>query len=218
MLANLRFCRCRRSPSKTAIAAFLDRETAKIDALVAEQRRLIELLKEKRQAVISHAVTKGLNPHAPMKPSGIEWLGDVPAHWDVDPLKRIARRHRERHTSSRTIVEYWDADAAFREYHVSGESFGRRTIVDHRASTMLNSSEASRTSLPAATSDLLDECNDRRCPQCRCTIRDAQITASWRSCDSATIDSSRVSCYCCLRAITDSDSSRRFDGLGASAI
>ncbi len=53
---------------QTAIAAFLDRETAKIDALVAEQRRLIELLKEKRQAVISHAVTKGLNPHAPMKP------------------------------------------------------------------------------------------------------------------------------------------------------
>ncbi|MFA7495360.1 MAG: restriction endonuclease subunit S [Acidithiobacillus sp.] len=69
------------------ILAFLDRETAKIDALVTEQRRLIELLKEKRQAVISHAVTKGLNPAAPMKPSGIEWLGDVPAHWEVKPLK-----------------------------------------------------------------------------------------------------------------------------------
>ena len=72
---------------QTAIAAFLDRETAKIDALVAEQRRLIELLKEKRQAVISHAVTKGLNPHAPMKPSGIEWLGDVPEHWKVRQVK-----------------------------------------------------------------------------------------------------------------------------------
>jgi type I restriction enzyme S subunit len=70
------------------VLAFLDRETAKIDALVEEQRRLIELLKEKRHAVISHAVTKGLNPHAKMKPSGIEWLGDVPAHWDVFPLKR----------------------------------------------------------------------------------------------------------------------------------
>ena len=66
---------------QSAIAKFLDRETAKIDALVREQRRLIELLKEKRQAVISHAVTKGLNPNAPMKPSGIEWLGDVPEHW-----------------------------------------------------------------------------------------------------------------------------------------
>ena len=65
------------------IAAFLDHETAKIDALVWEQERLIELLKEKRQAVISHAVTKGLNPDAPMKDSGIEWLGEVPEHWEV---------------------------------------------------------------------------------------------------------------------------------------
>jgi type I restriction enzyme S subunit len=70
-----------------AIASFLDRETAKIDALIAEQQRLIELLQEKRQAVISHAVTKGLNPDAPMKDSGIEWLGEVPAHWEVERLK-----------------------------------------------------------------------------------------------------------------------------------
>jgi type I restriction enzyme S subunit len=70
------------------IAAFLDRETAKIDALVAEQRRLMELLKEKRQAVISHAVTKGLTPDAPMKDSGVEWLGDVPTHWTIMPLIR----------------------------------------------------------------------------------------------------------------------------------
>ena len=78
-------------PEQTQIAAFLDRETAKIDDLVAEQRRLMELLKEKRQAVISHAVTKGLNPDAPMKPSGIEWLGEVPAHWDTYLLKRAFR-------------------------------------------------------------------------------------------------------------------------------
>jgi type I restriction enzyme S subunit len=76
-------------PEQTAIAEFLDRETAKIDRLVAEQRRLMELLKEKRQAVISHAVTKGLNPHAPMKPSGNLWLGDVPAHWNVLRLKHV---------------------------------------------------------------------------------------------------------------------------------
>ena len=68
---------------QSAIAAFLDQETGKIDALVAEQERLIALLKEKRQAVISQAVTKGLNPNAPMKASGIEWLGQVPAHWRV---------------------------------------------------------------------------------------------------------------------------------------
>lgn len=72
------------------IAAFLDRETAKIDGLVEEQRRLIELLKEKRQAVISHAVTQGLNPHAPTKSSGIEWLGNVPAQWEVKRLKHIS--------------------------------------------------------------------------------------------------------------------------------
>jgi len=71
------------------IAAFLDRETAKIDALIAEQQRLIELLKEKRQAVISHAVTKGLNPDAPMKDSGIEWLGEVPEHWEVSQSRRM---------------------------------------------------------------------------------------------------------------------------------
>jgi type I restriction enzyme, S subunit len=72
---------------QTQIAAFLDRETAKIDGLVAEQRRLMALLKEKRQAVISHAVTRGLNPDVPMKPSGIEWLGDVPAHWRIGAIK-----------------------------------------------------------------------------------------------------------------------------------
>jgi type I restriction enzyme S subunit len=67
----------------------LDRGTAKIDELVAEQQRLMELLKEYRQAVISHAVTKGLNLKAPIKPSGIEWLGDVPVHWRVMPLGRV---------------------------------------------------------------------------------------------------------------------------------
>jgi type I restriction enzyme S subunit len=74
---------------QTRIAEFLDRETAKIDELVAEQRRLMELLKEKRQAVISHAVTRGLNPKAPLKPSGIEWLGDVPRHWGIISLKHL---------------------------------------------------------------------------------------------------------------------------------
>ena len=76
---------------QSSIAAFLDRETSKIDALVGEQRRLIELLKEKRQAVISHAVTKGLNPNAPLKPSGIEWLGDVPKHWEIVRLRQLVK-------------------------------------------------------------------------------------------------------------------------------
>lgn len=68
------------------IANFLDFETAQIDTLIEKQQTLIQLLKEKRQAVISHAVTKGLNPDVPMKDSGVEWLGDVPEHWDVVKL------------------------------------------------------------------------------------------------------------------------------------
>lgn len=71
----------------TQIANFLDHETAKIDTLIAKQEKLIELLKEKRQAVISHAVTKGLNPNVPMKDSGVEWLGEVPEHWELYKLK-----------------------------------------------------------------------------------------------------------------------------------
>jgi len=78
-------------PEQEAIAAFLDQETEKIDALVEEQRRLIELLKEKRQAVISHAVTKGLNSDAPMQDSGIEWLGSVPSHWGLKATKKLFR-------------------------------------------------------------------------------------------------------------------------------
>lgn len=73
-----------------AIAAFLDRETAKTDALIAKQERLIALLREKRQALITHAVTKGLDPAAPMKDSGIAWLGEIPKHWKVMTLKRLA--------------------------------------------------------------------------------------------------------------------------------
>jgi restriction endonuclease S subunit len=73
------------------IAAFLDRETARIDELIAKKQRLIELLKEKRQAVISRAVTKGLNPNAPMKPTGIDWLGEIPAHWTIRAFRYSGR-------------------------------------------------------------------------------------------------------------------------------
>ena len=77
-------------PEQRAIAAFLDRETARIDALVAKKERLIELLQEERTALISHAVTKGLDPNAPTKDSGVEWLGEIPAHWEVRRLKYLA--------------------------------------------------------------------------------------------------------------------------------
>ncbi len=77
---------------QSAIAAFLDRETGKIDALVAEQEKLLALLAEKRQATISRAVTKGLNPAAPMKDSGVEWLGVIPRHWAATRLSHLTRK------------------------------------------------------------------------------------------------------------------------------
>lgn len=92
---------------QTAIAAFLDRETAKIDALIAEQEKLLTLLAEKRQATISHAVTKGLNQDAPMKDSGVEWLGEVPAHWDVRRVKDVSKLESG-HTPSKQFPEYWE--------------------------------------------------------------------------------------------------------------
>ena len=89
-----------------AIAAFLDRETAKIDGLVARKERLIELLQEKRTALITRAVTRGLDPNVPMKDSGVEWLGEIPAHWDVKRTK-FAATLRSGHTPSRQNPEYW---------------------------------------------------------------------------------------------------------------
>lgn len=73
---------------QTQIANYLDKETAKIDALIAKQEKLIELLEEQRKSIISHAVTKGLDPNAPMKDSGVEWLGKVPEHWKISNIKR----------------------------------------------------------------------------------------------------------------------------------
>jgi len=92
-----------------AIAGFLRRETARIDGLVEKKRRLIELLQEKRSALISHAVTKGLNPDAPMKPSGIDWLGDVPKHWRVAALRYFAV-FGTGSTPDRSNPAYWDGN------------------------------------------------------------------------------------------------------------
>ncbi|TKR53270.1 restriction endonuclease subunit S [Allopusillimonas ginsengisoli] len=96
---------------QASISAFLDHETAKIDALIEEQQRLIELLKEKRQAVISQAVTKGLDPSVPMKDSGVEWLGEVPAHWTVCKLSfrysvELGKMLDEKNISGKYLLPY----------------------------------------------------------------------------------------------------------------
>lgn len=79
-------------PEQQSIAPFLDRETGHIDALISKKQQLVELLKEKRSALISRAVTKGLNPKVKMKPSGVEWLGEVPEHWKIERLRRMSNR------------------------------------------------------------------------------------------------------------------------------
>jgi len=94
---------------QTQIANFLNYETAKIDTLIAKQEKLIELLKEKRQAVISHAVTKGLNPNVPMKDSGVEWLGEVPEHWGISSIGYYAKVSNGT-TPSKANLSYWDKE------------------------------------------------------------------------------------------------------------
>jgi type I restriction enzyme S subunit len=91
-----------------AIAAFLDRETARIDGLVAKKERLIELLQEKRAALITRAVTKGLDPRVPMTDSGVEWLGQIPPHWEVKRIRHVVRR----------IEQGWSPDCENREADV----------------------------------------------------------------------------------------------------
>lgn len=88
------------------ILEFLDHETAKIDTLIAKQQELIKLLKEKRQAMISHAVTKGLNPSTPMRDSGVKWLGEVPEHWEMVPIKYLCG-FSGGGTPSKDNLSYW---------------------------------------------------------------------------------------------------------------
>ena len=93
-------------PEQKTISTFLDRKTAQIDTLIAKKQRLIELLQEKRQALISRAVTKGLDPNVPMKDSGVEWIGTTPRHWE-SPRTRFVAKLESGHTPSRNHPEYW---------------------------------------------------------------------------------------------------------------
>lgn len=92
---------------QAAIAAYLDRETARIDSLIAEKQNFINLLKEKRQALISHVVTKGLDPNVKMKDSGIEWIGEVPEHWSCGKLKYVSKISNGA-TPNRDTEEFWE--------------------------------------------------------------------------------------------------------------
>ena len=99
-----------------AIASILDRETAKIDALVARKERLIELLREKRTALITRAVTQGLDPNVPRKDSGVEWLGEIPAHWKTKKIKRLFQHTKRQGFPERAVL------SVYREYGVIQKS------------------------------------------------------------------------------------------------
>lgn len=92
-----------------AIIAFLDRETAHLDGLIERKNRLLELMEEQRRAVISQAVTRGLNSDAPLKDSGVHWLGQVPQHWEVKPLKSLSRMYGGG-TPAKDKLEFWDGE------------------------------------------------------------------------------------------------------------
>ena len=112
------------------IAGLLDRETAKIDALVAEQEQLITLLKEKRQAVISHAVTKGLDPSMPMKDSGVEWLGEVPEHWEVKAIKRLSPVLRGASPRPIDDPKYFDDEGEYAWVRIADSSASKGVLTE----------------------------------------------------------------------------------------
>ncbi|MBV6806830.1 restriction endonuclease subunit S [Xanthomonas euvesicatoria] len=89
------------------IARFLDEKTARIDMLIEKKQALLNRLAEKRQALITRAVTKGLNPDVPMKPSGVDWLGDIPSHWDLLPLRRVTRKVTTGRTPPSALADYF---------------------------------------------------------------------------------------------------------------
>lgn len=138
------------SEEQRTVVTFLDHKTAAIDALIAKKERLIELLQEKRQALITQAVTKGLDPNAPMKDSGIEWLGAIPAHWGVLPLRRILWRIEQGWSpeSEDRLAE----DGEWAVLKLSAVSRGRFRPKEHKA---LPSSTAPELRYQVRAGDLL---------------------------------------------------------------
>jgi len=116
---------CPPLPRQRAIVAYLDRETAMIDAMIAAKERLLALLAEKRRALITHAVTRGLNPDVSMKDSGAEWLGNIPEHWHAAPLRYLVDV-TSGSTPDKRNAEYWGGDVPW----VSPKDMKRDRIDD----------------------------------------------------------------------------------------
>ena len=125
-----------------AISNFLDQKTAEIDSLIADKEKLIELLQEKRQAIITEAVTKGLNPNVRMKDSGIEWIGEIPEHWGVEPIKYLVKTIQTGTTPTTKNDDYFDGDIQWftpgdfqgsKELYESSRKISNRAIIDNEA-------------------------------------------------------------------------------------
>ena len=108
---------------QTQIASFLDYETFRIDNLIAKQEKLIELLEEQRKSIISHAVTKGLNPNAPMKDSGVEWLGEVPESWVEQKIKFISKLINEKTSEKSNVIALENIESWTGKYIETESSF-----------------------------------------------------------------------------------------------
>jgi len=112
---------------QVAIANFLDQKTAEIDGLIADKEKLIELLQEKRQAVITEAVTKGLNPNVRLKDSGIEWIGEIPEHWNVEPIKYMVKTIQTGTTPTTKNDDYFDGDI---QWFTPGDFHGSKELYE----------------------------------------------------------------------------------------
>ena len=172
---------------QAAIAGFLDRETAKIDALVAEQEQLITLLKEKRQAVISHAVTKGLDPSVPMKDSGVEWLGEVPAHWHMLPLKRVSPSQTvgivvnpSTYVCEDGLPFIYGGDIADGVVHYEGARRISAELSDSQPKTRLSAGDlvTVRVGAPGVTAVVPPECEGGNCASVM-LIRRGNFNSAW---------------------------------------
>ena len=185
-LASFRLAFPRRE-EQAAIVTFLDRETARIDVLIAEQEKLLALLAEKRQATISHAVTRGLDPDAPMKDSGIPWLGEVPAHWEVRRLKTLSPAitvgivvNPSSYVSPSGLPFVYGGD--IREGHISVE--GCRRIEpedsDKQPKTRLQAGDllTVRVGAPGVTAVVPDECEGGNCASVM-LIRRGEFDSDW---------------------------------------
>ncbi|MEG6569265.1 restriction endonuclease subunit S [Thermoanaerobacterium thermosaccharolyticum] len=110
-----------------SIADYLDQKTAEIDGLIADKEKLIELLQEKRQAIITEAVTKGLNPNVRMKDSGIEWIGEIPEHWNVEPIKYMVKTIQTGTTPTTKNDDYFDGDI---QWFTPGDFHGSKELYE----------------------------------------------------------------------------------------